>query len=722
MAAKKTPEQIAAEAKQKAVNEITKAAPGLANPERYVTAKNTANILGAREAYIKENLKLNPKPFQAGNYNIATASKLAAEVNPFKEKGVANAESFIGKNLIFDKAKAEETLIRDVYKLNPATFAATGTVPDTSKQPVFDRTTGKMVQPTINVVKYDIATAAKRFEENKPTVVAPEKYPENFTQAVNNYSNAFQTAISKGIQNLNDADRANIQKYGKIVRDFSGTNISENQKNIIARINDVDTEIANYDAQKQLVTQQAKKIKGTPEYNKLTEAEKKKVGGRADAATLKKLNVDREALIRLEATAKNLAPRFQESFSRYGLSDVVQGIGGRAADLASVDTRLANLRANKVIATDELSGKLNSQLTDDQILNDINTARKNEYKSLYDIGTAASTDLQSQITQANQFLSDLPANDPRRASTQKEIDSLNAELAEAQKDTLEAKNLFENYQPVSGEQATGAISKVRESLRLPEERTLRQIDEIDPTIGATVRALSKQYQTMAETPLEATTSPETEAFRRDVEQRIAGQVALGSQLGAEEQRQYQQAARAAQTARGNIFGVAPAVEEAVTTGLAGEQRLQARLGAAQGFLASGQSMSDAMARDVGLRNALTQSRLGAAQGFISSGPTLYNLASQRLGTQQGLLNNYLAASAPQGTGGFQATPSAANPYAYVNPNAGFLGAQNAAGIYNTLADYASSTYGAQVGAIARQPSGAEQFGQIATGLSNLIKI
>jgi hypothetical protein len=133
-------------------------------------------------------------------------------------------------------------------------------------------------------------------------------------------------------------------------------------------------------------------------------------------------------------------------------------------------------------------------------------------------------------------------------------------------------------------------------------------------------------------------------------------------------------------------------------------------------------MSDAIARDVGLRNALTQSRLGAAQGFIASGPTMYNLASQRLGQQQNILNNYLAASAPQTTGGFQATPSAANPYAYVNPNAGFIGAQNAAGIYNTLADYSAQTYGAQVGGIARGSSGAEQFGQIATGLSNLIKI
>jgi hypothetical protein len=718
MAVKKTAEQIAAEAKQKAVNEITKAAPGLANPERYVTAKNAANILGAREAYIKENLKLDPTRFKAGNYNIATASKLAAEVNPFKEKGVANAESFIGKNLVFDKAKAEEALIRDVYKLNPATFAATGTVPDTSKQPVFDRTTGKMVQPTINVVKYDIATAAKRFEENKPTVVAPEKYPENFTQAVNNYSNAFQTAISKGIQNLNDADRANIQKYGKIVRDFSGKNISQNQQNIIDRINDVDTEIANYDAQKQIVTQQAKKIRGTPEFNKLTAAEKEKVKGNPDATTLKKLRGDRETLIRLEATAKNLAPRFQESFSRYGLSDVVQGIGGRAADLASVDTRLANLRANKVIATDELSGKLNSQLTDDQILNDINTARKNEYKSLYDIGTAASTDLQSQITQANKFLSDLQPNDPRRVSTQKEIDSLNAELAEAQKDTLEAKNLFENYQPVSGEQATSAISKVRESLRLPEERTLRQIDEIDPTIGATVRGLSRKYQEMVETPLGPTTTKQTEELRNQIEQEALNQLRLGSTLGVEEARQYEQAARSAQTARGNIFGLGPAVQEAANIGAAAEQRKLARYGAATAFLGSGETTGAATARDLGLRNALEQSRLGAAQGFIASGPTMYNLASQRLGSQQAMLNNYLAASAPQATGGFQATPSAANPYAYVNPNAGFIGAQNAASIYNTLADLQASQYGSQVGAIAgsyRSPG--QEFASFAGGIS-----
>ena len=149
---------------------------------------------------------------------------------------------------------------------------------------------------------------------------------------------------------------------------------------------------------------------------------------------------------------------------------------------------------------------------------------------------------------------------------------------------------------------------------------------------------------------------------------------------------------------------------------------QSKLGASAQFMASGQTMSDATARDIGLRNALEQSRLGAAQGFIASGPTMYNLASQRLGTQQAMLNNYLAASQPRTTGTFQGTPSAANPYAYVNPNAGFVGAQTSANIYGNLLDYASQTYGAQVGAISRQPSGAQQFADIAGGVASLGKV
>jgi len=551
-----------------------------------------------------------------------------------------------------------------------------------------------------------------------PKITGLNSNPSSFTQAVTNYSNALAAAQSVGITNLNTSDQKTLKDSAKLVRDFDSKKLSETSKQIITNVTDATDAIDAINNQRKTVEAQTLRSQ-----NKNASGGNLGLSAKELESERGKLFVEQDALRRIESTAVQLAPKINESLSRFGLSDIFTGAGTIPTEkIKQVQTGLSDLSSGKVFGTGGLAGKLNINVTDDQILNDINTANKNKYKSLYDTGTAVVTDLQSQIDQANSFLSDLPAGDRRRTDTQKTIDSLKTELTTAQKDTLQAKNLYDNYQPVSGTQAAGAISQFRESLQLPEERTLQQIKQIDPNIGDMISALTAQYKENLTKPLAATTSPETEAFRRDVEQRIAGQVALGSQLGAEEQRQYQQAARAAQTARGNIFGVAPAVEEAVTTGAAGEQRLAARLGAAQGFLASGQTMSDAMARDVGLREALTQSRLGAAQSLIAGGPTLYNMASQRLGTQQNLLNNYLAASAPQSSGGFQATPSAANPYAYVNPNAGFLGAQNAAGIYNTLADYASQTYGAQIGAISRQPSGAEQFGQIATGLSNLIKI
>ncbi|NBW18392.1 MAG: hypothetical protein EBR82_61500, partial [Caulobacteraceae bacterium] len=101
--------------------------------------------------------------------------------------------------------------------------------------------------------------------------------------------------------------------------------------------------------------------------------------------------------------------------------------------------------------------------------------------------------------------------------------------------------------------------------------------------------------------------------------------------------------------------------------------------------------------------------------------SMYNMASQRAAQQQGVLQNYLAASQPAQTQVFQATPSQFNPYAYVNPNAGFLGAQNAAQIYNTLADYQAQTYGAQTSAIASSyQSPFQAFGQVAGGIGSLL--
>jgi hypothetical protein len=549
-----------------------------------------------------------------------------------------------------------------------------------------------------------------------PKITKEEAKPDSFTKAVTNYSNILSQAQQIGVANLNAKDQQALKDAARFVRDFDSKNLSLDAQQVIENITEGTDIIDQINEQRKNVEIQQYRSKGLD----VDGVTKLKLSGKEREAARGRLVTEQDTLRRLEATATNTAPKLNESLSRLGLSDIGVNISSAVASSAKVDTGLEALRGERLfgVGTGTFGGRLNSQITDEQILGDINTARRNEYKSLYDIGTAAVTDLQSQLSTAQAFLADLPTGDRRRTDAQKTIDNITKELSDAQADTLEARNLYENYQPLSGGQATTALTQFRENLRLPEQRTLDQIKEIDPNLFNQIQALSKQYGELATTPLGATTAESTEALRRQTEESIAAQLRLGSQLGAEEQRQYQQAARAAQTARGNIFGVAPAVEEAVTTGLAGEQRLAARLGAAQGFLSSGQTVTDALARDVGLRNALQQSRLGAAAEFAAAGPSAYNMANQRAAQQQALLQQYVGAATQQATSGFQATPSQFNPYAYVNPNAGFIGAQNAAQIYNTLADYQAQTYGAQTSAIAssyRSPF--QNAGSLLSGIS-----
>ena len=613
----------------------------------------------------------------------------------YADLGLANATSYT------TLPDLEKALIENVYKLNPVDYAARG-----------------KFAPTTRGQTYNVTKATENYQFEQPKLSKPASDPTSFTQAIGNYTNAIKTLQTIGAENVNKIDLATLNSIARSVRDFDSKDLSENAKLIISNVGDAVDAINAINNQRKAIQTKENLIRGLDAKGQPL-ARGIRVDKKAESAKLTVLNDEYQRIVN---TANQTAPKLEESLARFGLSDISRGIGAPVAGAAKVDTGLAALRGEQVFGTGALQGRLNINVTDDQILGDINTARRNEYKSLYDIGTAAVTDLQSQLSTANAFLADLPAGDRRRVEAQKTVDNLNKQLSEAQADTLEARNLYENYQPVSGTQAQTAISSFRESLRLPEERTLQQIETIDPEMGRTVRALSSQYGQMATQPIGPTTTPQTEELRQTIEQEALNQLRLGSTIGAEERRGYEQAIRAAQTARGNIAGLGPAVQEAASIGAAGEQRKLARYGAATQFLGSGETTGAALARDLGFRNALEQSRLGAAAGFVAGGPSMYNLASQRLGQQQAALGQYLAAAQPQQTPGFQATPSQFNPYSYVNPNAGFIGAQNAAGIYNTLADYQSSTYGAQIGAISRQPSGAEQFGQIATGLSNLIKI
>jgi len=609
-----------------------------------------------------------------------------ARQTQYAELGLTDAQNYKTLN------ELDAALVKNVYKLDPLAY------------------TGKK-----GVV--DVARARTKYEFEQPKLSEFSGFePNSFTQSVSNYSRAIRKVQELGAENINKKDLKTLELLARQVRDFDSPALGENAKQIITNIGDVVDAVNSINNQRELVETQRLRSLGLEKdgVTKIT------LSGKEREAARNRLTTEQDAYSRLVNTANQSAPKLEESLTRFGLSDISRGLGSPLSKSQQVAGGLEALSSGRVFQTGDLAGRLNSQITDQQILSDINTARQNQYKSLYDLGTAAVTDLQSQIDVANQFLSDLPEGDRRRKTAQDTINKLNQELTTARADTLQAENLYKNYQPVGADQAAGVVSQFRESLRLPEERTLQQIREIDPQLFQSLQGISRGYQEMATTPIGATQAESTEQLRKTVEEEALNQLRLGSTLGAEERRGYEQAVRSAQTARGNIQGLGPAVQEAATLGAAGEQRKLARYGAASQFLSSGQTMSDALARDVGLRNALEQSRLGAAAEFAAAGPSPYNLASQRFAQQQGILQNYMAAAQPQMTPGFQATPSAMVPYAYTDPMAGFRGAQNAAQIYGDLARYQSDTYGAQTRAMASTyTSPSQAFGNIASGLGSM---
>jgi hypothetical protein len=409
-----------------------------------------------------------------------------------------------------------------------------------------------------------------------------------------------------------------------------------------------------------------------------------------------------------------------------GLSaSALDAISGGISQLAlAQNPAITALSSGNNFATSPLANKLNFQVSDQQILDDYNTTKVARLNSIVQQGNTQVAGIQQRLTAAQSLLNQLPSGDPRYTSSKVYVDQLKSDLNSVTEAITGANKQIKEFKPigVGTPEAASQITSFREYLQLPEERATQQLRQIDPKSYETAVALGQRYRQMATAPIGETKSAQAEQLRSNLEQEAINQLALGSQLGAEEQRQYQQAARAAQTARGNIFGVAPAVEEAVTTGLAGEQRKLARYGAATQFLASGQNTSDALKSDIAFRDALLQNRLGAASGFVAGGPSLYNLGQARTGAQQGAFQSYIQANQAL-PGGFTQQPSTAQPfYQTVDQGIPVNLTNTFANLYGSQANYLANTYGAQVGAISRQPSGAEQFGQIATGLGNLIKI
>ena len=417
---------------------------------------------------------------------------------------------------------------------------------------------------------------------------------------------------------------------------------------------------------------------------------------------------------------KQLADITSQENTRNTLAALIQALTAGGGSVApQFNQALTQLSAARNYGSSDLGTKLNFQVSDQQIIDDYNNSKLSRLNSVIERGNAQIAGITERLNSANQLLSGLPSGDARRTSSEVFIKQLSDDLKSVTSAVTDAQNMQKNFTPITADspEALKEITSFRTFAQLPEERAAQQLYQIDPDAYCTSVALGQRYRQMAEAPIGATTTPETEQLRQTIEEEAINQLRLGSTIGAEERRGYEQAIRGAQTARGNIFGLGPAVQEASQIGAAGEQRKLARYGAAQQFLGSGLSTGDALKADIAFRDALRQNRLGAAANFIGGGPSIYNLAGVRTAQQQGAFQNYIQANQAL-PGGFNQQSSTAAPfYQAVDQNIPVALTQAFNDLYRSQAGYQASTYGAQVGAISRQQSGAQQAASILGGIS-----
>jgi hypothetical protein len=227
----------------------------------------------------------------------------------------------------------------------------------------------------------------------------------------------------------------------------------------------------------------------------------------------------------------------------------------------------------------------------------------------------------------------------------------------------------------------------------PESLALAQMQQIDPTSEALRQALAQSYLTNlgggptapqfgldlskgAAAPAAGDVQSYLDLYKQidpqGYAQRVAlaggmdqfvqnaqAQAALGSQLDPGTIREVEQGTRAAQIARGNVYGTPQLVAETMARGSAGEQRmlqrqqmLQSALGQQQSYLGSGLGLGDvanalynqgynrylqgygsSLSAWQAQQNARLQSQ-GAALGYLGSGQTPYQAGASYLNMAQ----------------------------------------------------------------------------------------
>lgn len=407
---------------------------------------------------------------------------------------------------------------------------------------------------------------------------------------------------------------------------------------------------------------------------------------------------------------KTLTAKYEEQLSKdktyTALAEQIQALtSGGMGRGAAFNAAVQGLNAGRNFGSSDLSSRLNFQVSDQQIIDDFNQARLGRLNRIVEDGNAQIAGIGERINTANTLLNSLPAGDPRRTSSEAFIKELQGDLKSVQEAVAEASGKVANYQPIQAgsPEAQTQIQNFREFIKLPEERAMDQIQQIDPDTFQAARSLGSRFRDFATQDIGSTADPRTEQLRGALEDLAFQELQLGGRLSPEETRMVQQAVRGRQAQLGNVEGMGPFSEEFAALGMASDQRRLGRAQNALSLLASGQTRSDEARRDKSFRDAANLARMGAASDFIAAGPSAMNLANQRVANQNSMFQNYVASN--------QANPGSFNPqanqipfYQTADPMAGFRGAQTGANIYGSLADYQARTYGAYAGAQAQVAS------------------
>ena len=257
----------------------------------------------------------------------------------------------------------------------------------------------------------------------------------------------------------------------------------------------------------------------------------------------------------------------------------------------------------------------------------------------------------------------------------------------------------------------------------PETNALKQQAQIDPASETLRTAVAQSYLTpLQQAAAGGPTSDQLKSYLDTYQQtdpsgyasmqalgssedaslkQATDQLALGSRLDPVTARQVEQQTRAAQAARGNVYGTPQMAEEAMTTGQAGlalqqqrQQAAQTAEGGMQSYLTSG-ATPGATALNLYQQNRQNlQNAQQSALGYLGSGQTPYQTGASYLNQA-----NQNAGTAAQGGPVYQPAALGSTTQAAQIPQYGLDIGQQSQNWYNSL-----QAYSGQTGAATKNPA------------------